>query len=132
MQDPPAIEWLRLVASFHSNGLRGFASDSVRIGHHELALVFRAGLEIQDRARETLRDGVVEVLAPTVNLFATDSDKGESLAPFRFTRGPKLNGDGSVAIVVAFDGPFKAEVEESGMFDVKVARSYCVLGFKGS
>ena len=79
-----------------------------------------------------MRDSVVEVLAPAVNLFATDSDEGESLAPFRFTRGPKLNGDGSVAIVVAFDRPFKAEVEESGMFNVKAARSYCVLGFKRS
>src|SRR5207247_5570942 len=86
--------------------------------------------EIEDRAGETVRDSVIEVLAPTVNIFATDADEGESIPPFRFTHSAKLNGHGRVAIGVAFDGPFKAEVEERGMFDVKAPGFDCVLGLE--
>ena len=69
-----------------------------------------------------MRDNVVEVLATAVNIFATDTDEGESLLPFRFTDGAKLNGNGGVTIGVAFDGPFKTEIEERRMFGARFAR----------
>src|SRR2546430_17701440 len=50
-------------------------SATVRVTHHEIAFVFGAGLEIEDRAGETVRDSVIEVLAPAVNIFATDADE---------------------------------------------------------
>ena len=77
-----------------------------------------------------MRDSVVEVLPPAVNIFATDADEGERVAPLRFTDRTKLNGNGGIAIRVAFDGPFKAEVEERRMFDVKATGFCCVLGLE--
>jgi hypothetical protein len=128
MQDTSAIVWLGLSAGFDPYGLSGLATDSVRVAHHEMAFVFGPGLEIEDRAGETVGDSVVEVLATAVNIFATDADEGESLPPPRFTHGAKLHGNGSVAIGVAFDGPFKTEVEERRVFGVKATGFSCVLG----
>ena len=108
MQDTAALVGLGLSAGLDPDGLSGLASDAVRVSHHEMAFVFGAGLEIEDRAGETVGDGVVEVLAPAVNIFATDADQGERVAPRRFTRGAKLNGNGGVAIGVAFDRPIQS------------------------
>ena len=130
MQDSAAIVLLWLSASFDLDHLSRLASDSVRVTHHEIAFVFGPGLKIEDRAGETMGDTVVEVLPPAVNIFATDADKRKSVAPLRFAHWAKLNSYGRVAIGVAFDGPFKSEVEERGMFDVEAAGFDCVLSLE--
>jgi len=53
-------------------------------------------------------DGVIEVLAAAVNIFTTNADERESVDPLWSARRTKLNGNGSVSIVIAFDGPFEA------------------------
>ena len=103
MQDTAAVVRLRFVARCDLDGLSGLAGDSVRVTHHEIAFVFGAGLEIEDRAGETMGDSVVEVLTPTVNIFATNAEEGESLPPRRFTHGAKPNGNASVAIGVTLE-----------------------------
>jgi hypothetical protein len=130
VQDTAGLVEFGLSAGFDLDGLSGLTSDTVRVSHHEIAFVFGPGLEIEDRTGEPLGDSVVEVLPPTVNIFATDADEWEGVAPLRFTHGTKLNGNGGIAIRVTFDGPFKAEVEERRMFDVKATCCRCVLGLE--
>ena len=76
MQDTATIVRLGFSPSFDPDGLSGLARDSVRVTHHEMAFVFGPGLEIEDRSGETMWDRVIEVLAPAVNIFATNADEG--------------------------------------------------------
>src|SRR5688572_24173650 len=81
MQDTAAFVRLGLTAGFDLDGLSDLASHAVRVAHDEIALVFGAGLEIENRTGETVRDSVVEVLAAAVNIFATDADERKRVAP---------------------------------------------------
>jgi hypothetical protein len=76
VQDPTSLVGFGFSAGLDLDALSGFTGDSVRVSHHEIAFVFGAGLEIEDRTGEPLGDSVVEVLSPTVNIFATDADEG--------------------------------------------------------
>ena len=87
----------------------------------EPALVFGAGLEIQDRTGEAVGNGLVEILAPAINVFTANAEQRESIAPRRFTNRPELDADARIAVGVAVDGPFEAEDQEGRMFDVEAA-----------
>lgn len=67
----------------------------------------------------------------TVNVFAANTEKRQTLAPFSFTGLPVLNGDGGVAVGVALDGPLEAEVQERWGLDMEAPGAGWVLGKEG-
>ena len=59
---------------------------------------------------------------------ATDADQRKGVAPRRVTLLAEFNGDGGVAVVVADDGPFEAEVVKCRMLDGEATGVDGVLG----
>jgi hypothetical protein len=109
----------------------GLTGDAVGVGELEAAFVFGAGFQIEDRAREAIGHGVVEMFTAAVNVFAANTEKREALAPFSFSGLPVLNRDGGIAVGVALDRPLEAEVEERWGLDMEAPGAGWVLGKEG-
>ena len=75
VQRAPAGIGLRFRTCAQLQGSRRLARCAVRIGERQTDVVFRAGLQIQNRSGETVRDDVFQVLAVPANLLATDAEE---------------------------------------------------------
>src|SRR5262249_41061345 len=127
MQRAASFEWLRLAARFHANDVRGLAGGAVGIGQLEPALVFGPRLQVENAARESIGNRVIEVLAPPIDVLAANPDQRQRLAPRRFADRPKLYGDGRIAICVAANSPLEAEVQERGVLDDEFPRGRTIF-----
>ena len=112
-----AREPLRLDARPGAHGHGPLPVDAVGIGEDEAALVLRSGLEPEDAAGEAVRHGVVEMLAPPVDLFPADPHQRQRGAPGVVANGAERHVDRCVAVGVAVDGPLEAEAVERGVLD---------------
>ena len=121
----------RLGSGGDADGLGRWAAGAVGIGQLEAALVFRAGLQIEDASREAVRDGVFEVLAFAEDSLPSDAHQRKSRTPFGIADAAELDRDGGVAVVVAGDGPLEAEIVQSRMLDDESARTGAVVGVGG-
>ena len=128
MQRTPFLGGLRLAACLHPHGVRGLAARPVRIGQLEPALIFRPRLQVQDAAGESVGDRVVEILAPPVDVLATDSHQWQRLSPVGFTDRPELHRDRRIPIRIPADFPLKAQVQERGVLHDESSRQRTVLG----
>ena len=127
VQGAAARVGLGLSAGADLDDLRGLAGDAVRVGHHEAALVLGSGGEVENAAGKAMRDGVVEVLLAAIDVLAADPHERHALFPVRFAHGAVLDRNSGVAVFVAGDGPFKAQVQQRRMFNVKLAGLGSVL-----
>ena len=117
MERAAAREPLRLDARPGAHGHGPLPVDAVGIGEDEAALVLRSGLEPEDAAGEAVRHGVVEMLAPPVDLFPADPHQRQRGAPGVVANGAERHVDRCVAVGVAVDGPLEAEAVERGVLD---------------
>lgn len=74
VKDAAAGEGLGFGAGFDFDGVGCLAVGAVGILHGELALVFGAGLNVEDAAGEAFGDGVIKIFAAAVDVFAADAD----------------------------------------------------------
>src|SRR5438046_1993364 len=114
MQDAAAGVRLRLRtrAQFEAGG--GLPGRAVRVGKRQPDVVFGAGLQIQDRSRETGWYEVLQVFPVAANLFAADAEEREGLPPRAFCRRLVLYVYFRVAIGVSLDRPGEAQVSRVG------------------
>ena len=132
VEDAPARVGFRFGARGHGDALLRLAGDAVRIAERELAFVAGGGLEIQDAAGKAFGHGVGHALAVAVDPFAADAQQRERRAPGGRARLAEADLDGGIPVGVPFDGPFKAEVQQRGVFDMETARAGGVLGREGA
>ncbi len=76
MQGVSTVVRLRLGARGNPDGMVGVALGAVGVAEPEAALVFGAGLKVEDAARKAGRDGVIEMLPFTENTLATNTHQG--------------------------------------------------------
>jgi hypothetical protein len=127
MKRAAAFIGLGLGSGLYLHRVCSLACNTVGVCHDKVALVFSTWLEVEDRAGEALRDGVIEVLSAPVHVLTTDANERESIAPSGISNLPELNRDCGIAIYVARNGPFKAQVQKCRMFDVEFASLSCIL-----
>ena len=132
VQGAAALVGLGFGAGADLDELRGLAGDAVGVGHHEAALVLGAGGQVQNAAGKAVRDGVVQILFAAIDVFAADAEERHALFPVRFAHGAVLDRNSGVAVFVAGDGPFKAQVQQRRMFNVKLAGLGSVLRERAS
>src|SRR5262245_33994361 len=116
MQRSTFLGRLRLAARFHPHGMRSLAAGSVPVAQLETALIFRTGQQVQNAAGKSVGNRVVEILALSVNVLATDAHQWQRLSPARFTDRPKLHRDRRVPIRIPTDSPLEAQVPKCGVF----------------
>ena len=114
--------------SFGFDSVGALTGDAVGVGKLEATFVFGAGFQIEDGACEAIRYGVVEIFTATVNVFTTNTEKGEALAPFSFTGLTVLNRNGGVAVGVALDRPLEAKVQKRRGLDMEAPCASWILG----
>ena len=119
---------LRLGSRFYAHGVADLSRRPVRILQLESAFVLRPRLQIEDAAGEAVGHDVVEVLARSKDLFSTNADERERLAPGGFAGRAELHVNRRVAVRVAADRPFEAEVHQRGVLDHELAGLGAVLG----
>ena len=125
MKDPSAGIRHRLAAGSGFDGAHGFARNTVGIAEFEANLVIRAGLEVEEAAREHVRRGVVERL-PEHGPLAVEPEQRQTVAPVRLAPLPVHDGDFGVAVIVAFDVPLEAEGDQCRRLDDELARPHRV------
>ena len=125
MEDPAAREGLRFGARSHRHGLgRGVAAlpaDAVRVRHHEPGFILRIGFQVQNASREHVRRDDVEHTLVLIDSFALEAQERQPGLPLGLAPLAVRNLHLRIAVVVAFNQPFKAEVDQRGMVDDELA-----------
>ena len=96
------------------------AANAVGIGDREPRFVLRVGREIENAAREHVRRHDVDARL-AVDALAMQAQQGQGWAPGALAAFAKRNGDAGVTVVVAFDPPLEAEIDERGRLDDELA-----------
>jgi len=115
---PCARVWLGLHASLYTDCLGGgLARHSIRIAHPEPAFIFGTGFEIQDAPGKPVWHGVIQVLAPPVDVLAANAHEGQRLPPRGAApcHGAILHLDRRIPVGIALDRPFKPQVVQGRM-----------------
>ena len=131
VQGSPPFERLRFGTGRDPHGADRLPAGPVRVSQLEAALVFRASLEVEDAARKTIGDGVVEMLTCTEDALAADAHQWKRWVPCRFADASKLDRDRGVTIGIAADRPLETQVVQRRMLDREVAGSGAVLSVDG-
>ncbi len=126
MKHSPAGIGLRFGARPYRHGL-GYGltvlpNEAVRIRHHKASIIFRIGLQIQNAACKHIGRNHVKHTLVLVDSFALKTQQWQPLLPLGFAVFAVGHLHLCVTIVVAFDEPFKSEVDQSGMVDDKLPR----------
>lgn len=121
MKYSPSRVGLRFGPRSHHHGLgygpSGLAGQAVWIRHNEPSLIFCIGLQIQDAAREHIRRDDVEDTLILVDPFALQAQKGQSAFPLRISTLTVRHLHLRIPVIVAFDQPFKAKVDQGRVID---------------
>ena len=118
MERPPITRghWLRPRAD--GDDLARFAAHAVRISQHELRLVARAGLEIQDAAGKHVRHGDVD-LPPGLDALSIEPQQRQPRSPRRLAGLPIRHVNSRRVVGVALDQPLKPEIDQRRRVDDK-------------
>ena len=121
--DLAALSRLRLGPGADGNGLRRVrrgTGNPVRIGHDEARFVGRVRLEVEDAAGKHVRQRQVEDVRLDDPL-TLQAQQRHGLLPRRLTGLAIRHRDRRVAVGVAFNHPFEAEVDERRRIDDQFA-----------
>ena len=97
--------------------MAGLAGDSIGIRHLKSALVFRTGIQVENAAGKTIRNGIVKMLARAKYPFSADSQKRHGIAPRSFSDCSELDSNVGIAIGIAGETPLEAKIQQGGMLD---------------
>ena len=115
MQHPPFLGGLGFATRANGHSLNCRSNDPLGIRQPQLHFVFGVCLEIQHAAGKPVRNGVFQVLTPTVDPLSSDPEQGDGQAPFGNSHSPKPDFTGGIAVVVSRQRPFKTKVLQRGM-----------------
>lgn len=115
----------------NGHALLGFAGDAVRVAKGKLAFVAGGGFDIQNASREAVGDRLRHAFALAIHAFAANAQQWQRGTPRRRTYLAKADVNGRVAVGIAFDGPFEAKVQQSGMFTRKRPARVAFLRLRG-
>ena len=132
VEDAAARVGFRFGPGSHGDALLRLAGDAVRIAERELAFVAGGGLEIQDAPGKAVGHGIGHALLVAVHPFPADAQQRERWTPGGSARLAEADLDGGIPVGVPFDGPFKPEVQQRGVFHMETAGSCGVLGLQGA
>ena len=127
VERPAGLRSLRLGARAHACGLARLSGDAIGIGQDEAALVLGVRLQVENAAREPVRDDVLEVFAAPKHLFPADAHERQRRPPGRLPGGAEGHRHRRVPVRVPANRPFESEVEERRVLDDEAAGVGAVL-----
>src|SRR5215469_8059794 len=103
------------------------ANHSVGIGQHEAAFIFGVRLQIEDAAREHIRNDILERVF--VDALVAEAKQRKPFLPGQVAFFAIGDRDGCIAVVVAIDAPLKSQGDERGGSTKKsFARTLSIAG----